>query len=136
MNVKIGIEASQFPEKECINGIFLAAREMKLITTVRQRLLSLIFVQYFSVHTMGIKATVCRYDSKCNHTFFSCQGLHSIEYKLPLTIKYWRMNSCEQASRARIFKLFRSPRVDSKESIPPTYVAWRAGTITLFLLSS
>ncbi len=29
-----------------------------------------------------------------------------------------------------------SPRMDSKESIPPAYVAWRAGTITLFLLGS
>ncbi len=26
--------------------------------------------------------------------------------------------------RARIFKLFRSPGIDSKESIPPTYEAW------------
>ncbi len=30
----------------------------------------------------------------------------------------------------------RSPRIDSKESIPPAYVARRAGTTTLFLLSS
>jgi hypothetical protein len=26
--------------------------------------------------------------------------------------------------------------IDSKERIPPAYVAWRAGTITLFLLGS
>ncbi len=26
--------------------------------------------------------------------------------------------------------------IDSKEWIPPAYVAWRAGTITLFLLGS
>ncbi len=38
--------------------------------------------------------------------------------------------------RARIFKLFKSPRIDSRESIPPAYVAWRAGTTTLFLLGS
>ncbi len=63
--------------------------------------------------------------------------------------------------RARIFKLFRSPRIDSKESIPsayvawagifkplwspgidakastpPAYVAWRPGTITLFLVGA
>jgi hypothetical protein len=38
--------------------------------------------------------------------------------------------------RARIFKLVRNPRVDSKESILPGCVAWRAGTITLFLLGS
>ncbi len=34
------------------------------------------------------------------------------------------------------FKLSRSPRIDSKESIPPAYVARRAGTATLFLLGS
>jgi hypothetical protein len=38
--------------------------------------------------------------------------------------------------RARIFKLLRSPKIDSKESISPAYVAWRAGTTTLFLLGS
>ncbi len=32
---------------------------------------------------------------------------------------------------ARIFKLLRSPGIDSKESFPPSYVVWRAGTITL-----
>ncbi len=34
----------------------------------------------------------------------------------------------------RIFKFLRSPGIDSKESIPPSYVALRAGTTTLFLL--
>jgi hypothetical protein len=38
--------------------------------------------------------------------------------------------------KARTFKLLRSPGIDIKGSIPPAYVAWRAGTITLFLLSS
>jgi hypothetical protein len=33
---------------------------------------------------------------------------------------------------ARIFKLLRSPGIDSKESIPPAYVVWRAGTTTPF----
>jgi hypothetical protein len=37
-------------------------------------------------------------------------------------------------SRARICKRLRSPGIDSKKSIPPTYVAWRAGTTTLFVL--
>ncbi len=37
-------------------------------------------------------------------------------------------------SRARIFELLRSPRIDSKEPIPPGCVAWRAGTTTLFRL--
>jgi hypothetical protein len=30
--------------------------------------------------------------------------------------------------RARICKRLRSPKIDSKESIPPSYVAWRFGT--------
>ncbi len=38
--------------------------------------------------------------------------------------------------KARIFKRLWSPGIDSKELIPPAYVAWRAGTITLFLLGS
>jgi hypothetical protein len=29
-------------------------------------------------------------------------------------------------ARARICKCLRSPGIDSKESVPPTYVAWRA----------
>jgi hypothetical protein len=38
--------------------------------------------------------------------------------------------------RARTFKCLWGPGIDSKEFIPPAYVAWRAGTITLFLLGS
>jgi hypothetical protein len=38
--------------------------------------------------------------------------------------------------KARIFKRLWSPGIDSKELIPPAYVAWRAGTITLFLPGS
>ncbi len=38
--------------------------------------------------------------------------------------------------RDGIFTLLGSPGFDSKESIPPAYVAWRAGTITLFLIGS
>ncbi len=38
--------------------------------------------------------------------------------------------------RDGIFKLLRSPGIDSKESIPTVYVAWRAGTTTLFPLGS
>jgi hypothetical protein len=35
------------------------------------------------------------------------------------------------SSWAWIFKLLRGSGIDSKESIPPAYVAWRAGKITL-----
>jgi hypothetical protein len=37
---------------------------------------------------------------------------------------------------ARTFKRVWGPGIDSKDWIPPAYVAWRAGTITLFLLDS
>ncbi len=49
----------------------------------------------------------------------------------------WRFVGVPHARAwARIFKLLRSPRIDFKESIPPAYEAWRAGTATLFLLGS
>ncbi len=35
-----------------------------------------------------------------------------------------------RTSRVRIFQLLRSPRIDSKEPIPPGCVSWRAGTTT------
>jgi hypothetical protein len=37
-------------------------------------------------------------------------------------------------ARAGILKRLRSSGINSKESIPQAFVAWRAGTITLFLL--
>ncbi len=41
-----------------------------------------------------------------------------------------------EKNSARIFKRLWSPGIDPKEWIPPAYVAWRAGTITLFLLGA
>jgi hypothetical protein len=37
MNVEIGTEAAQFPEKEYINGIFLAVRYLKKKNAKKQR---------------------------------------------------------------------------------------------------
>ncbi len=37
---------------------------------------------------------------------------------------------------AGTFKGLWSPGIDSKTSIPPAYVAWQAGTITLLLLGA
>jgi hypothetical protein len=39
-------------------------------------------------------------------------------------------------ARAGIFKPLWSPGIDAKASFLPAYVAWRAGTITLFLLGA
>ncbi len=38
------------------------------------------------------------------------------------------------ADRARIYKQLRSPGIDYKESIPPTHIAWRAGTSNRFVV--
>jgi hypothetical protein len=38
--------------------------------------------------------------------------------------------------REGILKLLWSPGIESKESIPPAYIAWRAGTTTQLLLGS
>ncbi len=46
------------------------------------------------------------------------------------------VQSLPGAPRARFLKSLWSPGIDSKKWIPPAYVAWRAGTITLFLLGS
>ncbi len=42
----------------------------------------------------------------------------------------------ERRIRAGIFKPLWSPGIDAKASTPPAYVAWRAGTITLFLVGA
>jgi len=39
-------------------------------------------------------------------------------------------------NRAGIFKPLWSPGIDAKASTPPAHVAWRAGTITLFLFGA
>ncbi len=56
---------------------------------------------------------------------FYQSNLSTCTYNSPLSIGW-----------ARIFKCLWGPGIDSKEWIPPAYVAWRAGTITLFLLGS
>ncbi len=38
-------------------------------------------------------------------------------------------------NRARIYKRFRSPGIDPKESIPRVYVAWLAGAKPLYRLA-
>jgi hypothetical protein len=56
MNVEIGAEAGQFPEKECINGIFVAVWELQ--TTIKKhRLLyhACLFQAYHQAHLEAIK---------------------------------------------------------------------------------
>ncbi len=58
------------------------------------------------------------------HSFLSFLHVHS--YMLRFTHPAFAKTQCKY--RARILKLLRSPGIDSKASIPPAYVAWRAST--------
>ncbi len=51
------------------------------------------------------------------------------------SLSAWRF-SIRKDYWARTFKCLWGPGIDSKEWIPPAYVVWRAGTITLFLLGA
>ncbi len=63
-------------------------------------------------------------------------------YPEPELFNFWMLEYRQEVfmirktAGARIFKLLRSPRIDSKKSIPPAYVAWWAGMTTIFLLGS
>jgi hypothetical protein len=50
--------------------------------------------------------------------------------------KIFGLENRRKKEPAGIFKPLWSPGIDAKASIPPAYVAWRAGTITLFLLGA
>jgi hypothetical protein len=54
-------------------------------------------------------------------------GGECVTYRLSIG---WVIEQPPAATRARIFKLLRSPRIDYKEPTPPGCVAWRAGTTT------
>ncbi len=49
---------------------------------------------------------------------------------MPTTAK----KTSPKITRARICERLKSSGIDFKESIPPAYVAWRAGIITLFTI--
>ncbi len=49
-------------------------------------------------------------------------------------INYVLLEICVVIHRARTFKGLWGPGIDSKEWIPPAYVAWREGTKTLFAI--
>ena len=62
-------------------------------------------------------SVIGRFSPRCTQTSIDIFGMNSY---------HW----------GRIFKRLWSPGIDFKESIPPVYVARRAGTIILFLLGS
>jgi hypothetical protein len=63
--------------------------------------------------------------------FYAC--VYCSMYNVLCTADFTAKRRTGDGNRARIFKRLWSPGIDSKECIPLACVAWRAGTITLFL---
>ncbi len=80
-------------------------------------------------------STYCTNCVVCTCTVMAIRSEHGIELHLFNILLHWNYRG-KVVFWARIFKLSRSPRIDSEEPIPPGCVAWRAGTKTLFLLGS
>ncbi len=78
---------------------------------------------------------VSRPGSKCSFLGLEPRPLFSRQVSVPLQCSASLLIAQPQCW-GRIFKHLRNPRINSKESIPPAYVAWLAGTTTLFLLGS
>jgi hypothetical protein len=53
-----------------------------------------------------------------------------------LKLMYDCARHSDSGSEPEFVNVLKNPGIDSTESTPPAYVAWRAGTITLFLLGS
>jgi hypothetical protein len=93
------------------------------------------------VNTLGLLKCHLRKNSKilCWQRLVDIRGeawLNSF-----LGILKWKIICSEKTAKKcgfinGIFKLLRCQGIDPKESISPAYVAWRAGTTTLFLLGS
>ncbi len=114
---------------------------------------STVLVDSLSWRTASLWAPYKNDSSLFTHQYFGISGLFCVK-KIArfvfLSPYYWQCvgfgvsfsDSAHYLSidpvsfRARIFKRLWSPGIDSKEWIPQAYVAWRAGTITLFLLGS
>jgi hypothetical protein len=91
------------------------------------------FFAIFGLSSCGLKKNICV-------PIFACSTIHTLNLhntKCLCLLRRLRYKWCFlDIARARILKLLRSPGVDSKKSISSAYVAWRAVTITLFLLGS
>jgi hypothetical protein len=72
------------------------------------------------IHLRQIELYTCRF-----------QADSTLSWAVSLSVVYGKL--VKISTWARIFKRLWSPGTDFKEWIPPAYVAWRAGTKTLFL---
>ncbi len=93
---------------------------------------------YFSTFADTLVLATIRGGGKTVHVVFNYMSRslspNLYTFKDPMS----RFQGIDSASLACaiIFQLLRNPGIDSKGSIQPAYVAWRAGATTLFLLGS
>ena len=64
------------------------------------------------------------------------KGQNILYFQLLKVFDFFKRFGIRVKSWAGIFKPLWSPGIDAKASTPPAYVAWRAGTITLFLVGA
>ncbi len=97
---------------------------------------------YFIGETIEIRTEVV-FESYNNNLKVVCNEKQRVDgrwYTLGTGTRPWKLMFIYRLtlfmSMIPNFKLLRSPVIDSEESILPAYVAWPAGTTTLFLLGS
>jgi hypothetical protein len=92
----------------------------------------------FFIHSLETRETLYKGITMQDSKFFHLKLRSAYKYarkNILLSVfwcrsnRFWYNNS--NTYRGWISKCFRSPGIDSKEWIPPAYVPWRAGTITL-----
>ncbi len=84
---------------------------------------------HFATYDFTVKEVLCDHSSVAS--FPSNKGHSPRHFSWPNLAQFQAFTGSKH--RARIFKRKKSPGIDSKLLIPPAYVAWRSGTITLFL---
>ncbi len=95
--------------------------------------------QNWEVNSKRAKTLKLNFNAKNTDNFVSFILKTYRETVLASAVGHWQRwglvgESKREKPRAQICKRFRSPGIDSKESIPPAYVAWRAGTWNRFVV--
>jgi hypothetical protein len=123
MFIQRGTRGSYPPEPVIRDGIFKLSRSPGIDS---KESIPPAYVAWESIpgrfKSLKISSLVGRYDNPIHICF-------------PAPVDCSKILAQEETSDG-IFKLLRSPEIDSKEPIPQAYVAWRAATTTLLLLGS
>ncbi len=128
-------------ERSIIQFTDLLSHRLSLKELIPQRNSSLIWNLYFislfiTIWMTGVENNI-RAQCQCHLPF--CISLFQKSWKVTLSRDNFFIVcglSSIHYNRARTFKCLWGPGIDSKEWIPPAYVAWRDGTKTLFFLGA